>query len=100
MGDAVEVRLARLEKAQEGLMSVIENLTVEMGSDQDEEDNEGPEASPRLSAFVPPVSLAHGESMVLQSYRCSPLLTRLNHINGPKKRRASLWTLWEGKTKD
>ena len=62
MGDAVEVRLARLEKAQEGLMTVIDNLTVEMGSGQDEEDNEEPEASPRLSASVPPLSLAHGET--------------------------------------
>ena len=31
VGDAVEARLARLEKAREGLMSAIENLTVEMG---------------------------------------------------------------------
>ena len=46
MGDAVEVRLAQLEKTQEELMSVIENLTTEMGSGQDEEDNEEPEASP------------------------------------------------------
>ena len=61
VGDAVEVRLARLEKAQEGLMSVIENLTAEMGSGQDEEDNEEPEASPRLSASVPLVSPPHGE---------------------------------------
>ena len=62
VGDAVEVRLARLEKAQEGLMSVIENLTAEMGSGQEEEDNEEPEASTRLSASIPPVSPAHGET--------------------------------------
>ena len=62
MGDAVEVRLAQLEKAQEGLMSVIENLIAEMGSGQEEEDNEEPEASPQLSALVPPVSPAHGET--------------------------------------
>ena len=60
MGDAVEICLARLEKAQEELMSVIENLTVEMGSGQEEEDNEEPEALPQLSASVPPVSPAHG----------------------------------------
>ena len=61
VGDAVEVRLARLEKTQEELMSVVENLTAEMGSGQEKEDNEELEASPRLSASVPPMSLAHGE---------------------------------------
>ena len=55
MGDAVEARFARLEKAQEGLMSFVENLTAEMGSGQDEEDNEEPEALPQLGASMPPV---------------------------------------------
>ena len=62
VGDAVEARLAQLEKAQEGLMSVVENLTTKMDSGQDEEDNEKLEASPRLSALIPLVSLAHGET--------------------------------------
>ena len=43
-------------------MSIIKNLTAEMGSGQDEEDNEEPEASPRLSASVPLVSPTHGET--------------------------------------
>ena len=60
-GDAVEVRLAPLENAQEGLMSAIENFTAEMGNGQDEEDNEEPEASPGLSASIPLVSPVHGE---------------------------------------
>ena len=62
VGDAVRAHLVRLEKAQERLMSVVENLTAEMGSGQDEEDNEESEASPRLRASIPPMSPVHGET--------------------------------------
>ena len=43
-------------------MSVVENLIAEMRSGQDEEENEGLEASPRLSASIPLMSPAHGEA--------------------------------------
>ena len=39
MGNAIEARLAQLEKTQESLMGVVENLIAEKGSDQEEEDN-------------------------------------------------------------
>ena len=42
-------------------MNAIENFTAEMGSGQDEEDNEELEISPQLSASIPPVFPAHGE---------------------------------------
>ena len=73
MGDVVEARLAQLEKAQEGLMSVIENLTPEMGSGQDEEDKEEPKTTPRLSASVPPVSPTHGETHGLSILQMCPI---------------------------
>ena len=41
---------------------IIENLTAKMGSGQDEEENEEPKASPQLSASVPPMPPAHGET--------------------------------------
>ena len=62
MRDAVKACLARLEKAQEGLMSLIENLIAEMASSQDEKDNEKSVALPWLSASIPLVSLNHGET--------------------------------------
>ena len=64
VGDAIKDHLAQLEKAQEGLMSIVENLTTEMGCGQDEEDNEEPKGSPRLNASIPAVSPTHGASIL------------------------------------
>ena len=100
VGDTVEVHLAQLEKAQEGLMSLIENLIAEVGSGEDEEDNEELEASPRLNASIPPMSPSHGERHGLSILQMFPIADSVKLHQLSKKRRASLWTFWEGTRKN